>query len=319
MRKRKSDITVLNKPLSLRLKKDILLNWRLYVLLLPGFVSLILFKLLPVGGMVIAFQNYSAFLGIRGSEWIGLENFRRMFSDPYMITLIKNTIILAVLSVVCVFPFPVIFSIFLNEVRFSKVKSTVQSTSFLPYFISSAVMVSIMYTVLSPTSGIVNSIIVKLGGDSVNFMARPEWFRPIYIFLQIWQTLGYNAVIYMAGISAINTELYEAAEVDGCGRWGKMIHVTLPGISTSVITMLIISIGNIFTVDTDRILLLYNASNASTSDVIQSYVYRIAFQSLGFPDYSYGTAVNIVKSVIAFILVIIANKLADKYAETRLF
>ena len=319
MRKRKSDITVVNKPLSLRLKKDILLNWRLYVLLLPGFVSLILFKLLPVGGMVIAFQNYSAFLGIRGSEWIGLENFRRMFSDPYMITLIKNTIILAVLSVVCVFPFPVIFSIFLNEVRFSKVKSTVQSTSFLPYFISSAVMVSIMYTVLSPTSGIVNSIIVKLGGDSVNFMARPEWFRPIYIFLQIWQTLGYNAVIYMAGISAINTELYEAAEVDGCGRWGKMIHVTLPGISTSVITMLIISIGNIFTVDTDRILLLYNASNASTSDVIQSYVYRIAFQSLGFPDYSYGTAVNIVKSVIAFILVIIANKLADKYAETRLF
>ena len=213
----------------------------------------------------------------------------------------------------------VIFSLFLNEVRFQKFKGTIQSVSFLPYFISSAVMVSIMYTVLSPTSGIVNNLIVKMGGESVNFMAKPEWFRPIYIFLQIWQMLGYNAVIYMAGIASINGELYEAAEVDGCGRWGKMIHVTLPGISTSVITMLIISIGNIFTVDTDRILLLYNASNAATSDVIQSYVYRIAFQSLGFPDYSYGTAVNIVKSLLAFILVIIANKLADKYAETRLF
>ena len=269
--------------------------------------------------MVIAFQNYSAFLGIRGSEWVWFDNFKRMFTDPYMLALIKNTVILAVLSVICVFPFPVIFSLFLNEVRFRKIKGSIQSISFLPYFISSAVMVSIMYTILSPTSGIVNSIIAKLGGQSINFLARPEWFRPIYIFLQIWQTLGYSAVIYMAGISAINMELYEAAEVDGCGRWGKMFHVTLPGISTSVITMLIISIGNIFTVDTDRILLLYNASNASTSDVIQSYVYRIAFQSIGFPDYSYGTAVNIVKSVIAFILVIIANKLADKYAETRLF
>lgn len=305
--------------LSKRLQKDLILNWRLYVLLLPGFLSLVLFKLLPVGGMIIAFQDYSAFLGIRGSEWVGFENFKRMLTDPYMLTLVKNTVILAVLSVVCVFPFPVIFSLFLNEVRFQKFKGTIQSVSFLPYFISSAVMVSIMYTVLSPTSGIVNNLIVKMGGESVNFMAKPEWFRPIYIFLQIWQMLGYNAVIYMAGIASINGELYEAAEVDGCGRWGKMIHVTLPGISTSVITMLIISIGNIFTVDTDRILLLYNASNAATSDVIQSYVYRIAFQSLGFPDYSYGTAVNIVKSLLAFILVIIANKLADKYAETRLF
>ena len=319
--KRKNNDTRLLPPAGLgeRLRRDVLLNWRLYVLLLPGFLSLVLFKLLPVGGMVIAFQDYSAFLGIRGSEWVGFENFKRMLTDPYMLTLVKNTVILAVLSVVCVFPFPVIFSLYLNEVRFQKFKGTIQSVSFLPYFISSAVMVSIMYTVLSPTSGIVNNLIVKMGGESVNFMAKPEWFRPIYIFLQIWQMLGYNAVIYMAGIASINGELYEAAEVDGCGRWGKMIHVTLPGISTSVITMLIISIGNLFTVDTDRILLLYNASNAATSDVIQSYVYRIAFQSLGFPDYSYGTAVNIVKSLLAFILVIIANKLADKYAETRLF
>lgn len=306
-----------SRLLSYRIRKDLILNWRLYVLLIPGVLSLVLFKLLPVGGMLIAFQDYSAFLGIRGSEWIGLENFRRMLSDPYLITLIKNTVILAVLSVVCVFPFPIIFSIFLNEVRFTKAKRCIQSLSFLPYFISSAVMVSIMYTLLSPT-GIVNTIITKMGGQSINFMAKPEWFRPIYIFLQIWQTMGYNAVIYIAGIASINSELYEAAEVDGCGRWRKMWHVTLPGISTSVITMLIISIGNIFTVDTDRILLMYNASNASTSDVIQSYVYRIAFQSV-FPDYSYGTAVNIVKSLIAFALVITANKLADRYAETRLF
>lgn len=310
--------TLMMDPFHKRIRKDLVLNWQLYIMLIPGVMCLILFKILPVGGMVIAFQDYSAFQGIRGSEWVGLENFRRMLADPYMLTLVKNTVILAVMSVLCVFPFPIIFSIFLNEVRFPKIKRSIQSISFLSYFISSAVMVSIMYTLLSPSNGIVNMIITRLGGKSVNFMAKPEWFRPIYIFLQIWQTMGYNAVIYIAAISAINFELYEAAEVDGCGRWGKIWHVTLPGISTSVITMLIISIGNIFTVDTDRILLMYNPSNAATSDVIQSYVYRIAFQSV-FPDYSYGTAVNIFKSLIAFVLVIIANKLADKYAETRLF
>ena len=319
--KRKNNDTRLLPPAGLgeRLRRDVLLNWRLYVLLLPGVVSLVLFKLFPVAGMVIAFQDFSAFRGITGSTWVGLENFQRMFTDKYKLTLISNTLIIAILSIVCVFPIPIIFALLLNEERSRVVKNSVQSLSFLPYFISSAVMVSILATMLNPSTGIVNVIIRHFGGDAVNFMARPEWFRPLYILLQIWQTFGYNAIIYIAGITAINPELYEAAEVDGCQRWGKMIHVTLPGISTSIITMLIISIGQIFTVQTERIILMYNPSNAATSDVIQSYVYRIAFQSLGFPDYSYGTAVNLVKSVLAFILVIIANKLADRFAETRVF
>lgn len=294
-------------------------NWQLYLLLIPGILSLILFKLGPLLGMVIAFEDFSAYKGIFGSPWVGLKYFIQMVNDKYMIKLIGNTVILAFLSVVCVFPIPVIFSLFLNEVRLKKIHNFISSASFLPYFISSAVMVSIMCTVLSPSSGIVNVIINKLGGSSINFMARSEWFRPIYIFLQIWQTFGYTAIIYLASITSIDPALYEAAEMDGANRWKKMWHITLPGISTSVITMLIINIGNIFTVDTDRILLMYNSSNAATSDVIQSYVYRIAFESSGFPNYSYGTAVNLVKSVIAFILVIIANKLADKFAETRLF
>ena len=319
MKKKNEDVMVIRPTLGYRFKKDILLNWRLYLILLPGVISLVLFKLFPVAGMVISFQDFSAFRGISGSPWVGFENFRRMFSDQYMLTLISNTIIIAVLSIVCVFPIPIIFSLLLNEERFRSVKNTVQSLSFLPYFISSAVMVSILATMLNPSTGVINVLIRHFGGESVNFMARPEWFRPLYIILQIWQTFGYNAIIYIAGITAINPELYEAAEVDGCKRWGKMIHVTLPGISTSIITMLIISIGQIFTVQTERIILMYNPSNAATADVIQSYVYRIAFQSLGFPEYSYGTAVNLVKSVIAFVLVIIANKLADKFTETRVF
>ena len=314
-----SPIPMQKKSLVERIKKDIKKNYLLYLMLLPGIIILVCFKAAPVGAMVIAFQDFSAFKGIMGSDWVGLEHFKKILQDPYMLKLVSNTVILAVLSIVVVFPFPIIFSLFLNEVKIKKIRHTVQSLSFLPYFISSAIMVSILYTLVSPSYGLINKIIEFLGGESIFFMAEPGWFRPLYIILQIWQTFGYSAVIYIAAMMAIDTEQYEAADMDGANRWQKMWYITLPSISSSVIVMLIISIGNIFSVDLDRILLMYNPSVYETADVIQTYVYRIAFQSTGFPDYSYGTAVNMLKSVIAFILVIIANKLAAKFSETRLF
>lgn len=306
-------------PLGLRIKNDLRRNYLLYLLIVPGILSLGLFKIGPVGAMIIAFQDFSAALGVLKSPFVGLENFIRIFNDPYIPTVFKNTIILAVLTVVAVFPVPIVFSLFLNEVRLKWVRSSVQSLSFLPYFISSAVMVSILYTLLSPSTGLVNNIAVALGGKSTNFMASPQWFRPLYVILEIWQTFGYSSIIYLAAMMNIDPALYEAAEADGAGRWRKMWNITLPGISTSVIVMLIISVGNIFTVNLDRILLMYNQSVYSTADVIQTYVYRIAFQSTGFPDYSYGTAVNVLKSVVAFILVTGVNKAADKFADSRLF
>lgn len=314
-----SPIPMQKKSLVERIKKDIKKNYLLYLMLLPGIIILVCFKAAPVGAMVIAFQDFSAFKGIMGSDWVGLEHFKKIFQDPYMLKLVSNTVILAVLSIVVVFPFPIIFSLFLNEVKIKKIRHTVQSLSFLPYFISSAIMVSILYTLVSPSYGLINKIIEFFGGESIFFMAEPGWFRPLYIILQIWQTFGYSAVIYIAAMMAIDTEQYEAADMDGANRWQKIWYITLPSISSSVIVMLIISIGNIFSVDLDRILLMYNPSVYETADVIQTYVYRIAFQSTGFPDYSYGTAVNMLKSVIAFILVIIANKLAAKFSETRLF
>lgn len=319
MRKKAPALPKKSGSLPQRFVKDIRRNWIIYLLLLPGLLSLVLFKIGPVGGMVIAFEDFSAFQGIFGSPWVGLENFVRIFQDPYIPKVVVNTIILAVLSIVVVFPIPIIFALFLNEVRQKWVRSTVQSLSFLPYFISAAVMVSVLYTMLSPTSGIVNNIIRAFGGDAVNFMAKPGWFRPLYVLLEVWQTFGYSAIIYIAAMMNIDPSLYEAAEVDGANRWDKMFKITLPCISTSIIVMLIISVGNIFTVNLDRILLMYNPSVYDTADVIQTYVYRIAFESKGFPDYSYGTAVNILKSVIAFIMVTAVNKLADKFAEARLF
>lgn len=246
MPKRKAQTAVPAVPkasLGARIKKDIIKNYQLYLLMIPGFLLLILFKIGPVGAMVIAFEDFSAAKGVFGSTWVGLENFKRILQDPYIWKITKNTIVLAFLSVVVVFPIPIVFSLFLNEVRTKWVRNTVQSLSFLPYFISAAVMVSIMYTLLSPTSGLINILITKLGGTSTNFMAKPEWFRPLYVILEIWQTFGYSAIIYIAAMMNIDPTLYEAAEIDGASRWTKMWRITLPCISTSVITMLCVLCG----------------------------------------------------------------------------
>ena len=307
------------EPLAARIKKDLRNNYLLYLLMVPGILLLVLFKIGPVGAMVIAFEDYSPALGVFGSKFVGLDQFIRIFKDPYIWKITGNTIILAFLSVVVVFPIPIIFALFLNGIKVKWIRSTVQSLSFLPYFISAAVMVSILYTLLSPSSGLINAIIVKFGGEPVNFMAQPQWFRPLYVLLEIWQTFGYSAIIYIAAMMNIDPTLYEAAEIDGATRWTKIWRITLPSLMPSIITMLIISVGNIFTVNLDRILLMYNTGTYETADVLQTYVYRIAFQSTGFPDYSYGTAVNLVKSIIAFILVMAVNKIADKVADSRFF
>lgn len=298
-----------------KLKKDFHRNWQLYVLLIPGLLILVFFKIGPVGAMIIAFQKFSAYKGVFGSQWVGLANFKKLFTDPYILTLVKNTVILALMTILISFPIPIIFALFLNEVRQKKLHSMIQSFSFLPYFISSAVMVSILCMILSPQYGLINAVRKLLGLATIDYMASPSWFRPLYIILEIWQTCGYNAIIYIAAMISIDPNIYEAAEVDGANRWDKMFRITLPSMMNTIMVMLIISVGNIFSVNLDRILLMYNQSTYATADVLQTYVYRIAFESSGYPNYSYGTAVNMVKSVIAFILVRIVNKIADKVSD----
>ncbi|ANY66115.1 sugar ABC transporter permease [Paenibacillus sp. BIHB 4019] len=291
----------------------------LYLILLPGLIHLILFKLLPLFGLVIAFQDYSIFKGIMGSKWIGLEHFSKFMSDPYFWKLVRNTLLLAFFNLLFVFPIPIIFALFVNEVRLSAVKRFVQTLSFFPYFISSAVIVSILYKVLSPQGGLVNQMLNFAGFESVFFMADPGWFRPLYVMLNVWQLFGYSAIIYMAAMTSIDPHLYEAADIDGANRFKKIIHVTLPSISSTIVVMFILAIGQILTVDLDKILLMYNPSIYDTADVIQSYVYRQAFASDGFPNYSFGAAVGLMQSVIAFVLVMMANKVSKKYSESRLF
>lgn len=291
-------------------------NWLLWVMIIPGLIMLYI-KMGPVFMMIISFQDYNAFKGVLGSPFVGLKHFVKIINDPYIWLITKNTVILALESILFSFPIPIIFALALNEVRIKKIRQAVQVISFVPYFISSAVMVSIVYAMLSPNDGLVNAIIKSFGMEPIFFMSRPEWFRPIYIGLQIWQTFGYNAIIYIAAITAIDPVLYESADIDGATRWDKIRRITLPSIQGTIMVMLIIAVGNIFSVSIDRILLMYNPSVYSTADVIQTYVYRIAFESTGFPNYSYGTAVNLIMSAIAFVLVMFTKKIANKYSENR--
>jgi len=293
-------------------------TWLLYLLLLPGLVHLVLFKLAPLFGLAIAFQDFSTFRGILDSPWVGFKHFETFLQDPYMLVLVRNTVLLALLTLLCSFPVPILFALFLNEIRLSMIRRTIQTLSFFPYFISSAVLVSIAYTLFSPQGGLVNQFLNWLGFDSIFFMAEPAWFRPIYIGLTIWQTFGYTAIIYLAAMTTIDPHLYEAAEMDGANRWQKMFSITLPSLSHIIVIMFIVNVGQILSIDLDKVLLLYNPSVYETADVIQSYVYRIAFTQ-GFPNYSFGAAVNLLQSVVAFILVLAANYAARKYSETRLF
>ena len=296
--------------------------WRarlLYLILLPGLLHLVVFKLLPVLGMVIAFQDFNIFQGVWKSEWVGLEHFSAFLQDPYFWKLVRNTLLLALYNLLFVFPIPILFALFVNEIRINGIRRFVQTLSFFPYFISSAVMVTIIYKMLSPQGGLVNNWLNGLGFESIFFMAEPGWFRPIYVLLNVWQLFGYNAIIYIAAMTAIDPALYEAAEIDGASRWQKIFRITLPSIRNTVVVMFILAIGQLFTLDLDKILMLYNPSVYETADVIQSYVFRQAFASTGFPNYSYGAAVGLVQSVIVFLLVITTNQLAKRYSDSSLF
>ncbi|GAA4428521.1 polygalacturonan/rhamnogalacturonan ABC transporter permease [Georgenia halophila] len=286
-------------------------------MLVPGLIHLVLFKLGPVGALVIAFQDFSTFLGITGSEWVGLENFRRFMEDPMIGRLIANTVILAVLVLFVSFPIPLVFALMLNEVRLRWLRRSVQTISFIPYFVSSAVLVSIMYTLFSPNGGVVNVVLEAFGRESISFFTEPAWFRPLYTFMHVWQNFGYSVIIYMAAMSAIDPTLYEAADIDGAGRWRKILNITIPSISTMIAVMLILNVGQILTIDLDRILLMYNPAVYSTADVIQTYVYRLAFASEGFPDYSYAAAVGLIQGAIAFVLVLLTNKASQKFTDSK--
>lgn len=288
----------------------------LYLLLIWPMIQLIVFRYIPLFGNVIAFRKYQPAGSIFGTEWVGLKYFEMFVDDPNFWAIFKNTIILSVSTLIFAFPLPIVFAILLNEVRTTGFKKVVQTVSYLPHFISTVVIIGMVNEFLSPSTGIVNLLIEKMGGEPIFFIVKPEWFRPIYIVTTVWQGLGWNSIIYLASLSNIDMALYEAAEIDGAGRFKKIWHITLPGIAPTIVTLLIITVGQMMNVSFEKVLLLMNGGNQKVAEVIATYTYRMGLVN---NNYSYSTAVGLFNGVIGIFLVSVTNYISKKFSETSLW
>jgi len=298
-----------------RIKKDFFKNKWIYLMLAPVIVYYAIFSYAPMYGAIIAFKNFSIGKGILASEWVGFYHFKNFFNSYYFFRILRNSILINIYDIVFHFPAPIILALLLNEIRQEKFKKAVQTITYLPHFISMVVICGIIVNFLT-RDGIINDIIEFFGGERILFLLRPEYFRTIYIGSAIWQQVGWGSIIYMAALTSIDMQLYEAATIDGAGRFRQLWHITLPGIAPTIIIMLILRFGNIVNVGSEKILLLYNPSIYETADVISTFVYR---KGILEANYSYSTAVGLFNSTINFIFIITVNKISKMLQETSLW
>jgi len=295
---------------------DLVRNRWLYILFAPVLIWYLIFAYWPMYGLVIAFKDYNIVKGMAASEWVGLKNFVSFFHDPYFFRLLRNTIVLNVYGLVFGFPVPIILALLFNEIRKSAFKRVAQTISYLPYFISAVVVCGLVIQFLSPSTGLVNAILNKLGMDSIYFMQDPDYFRTVYITMGVWQSAGFSAIIYMAALAGIGPELYEAARIDGAGRWKQLVYITFPALVPTAIMLIILNMGGMLQSDYEKIILLANPTIYETSDVLNTYVYR---KGLLETNFSYATAVGLFQGIVGFVLVVTANKISRKVSETSLW
>ena len=300
------------------LRDDIRKNYLLYVMLIPVVVYYIIFCYIPMYGVIIAFKDFSPGRGILMSPWTsdaGFGHFIDFLSRPYFKRVFGNTVVLSLGLIIFSFPAPIIFALLLNEIKRSWFKRTVQTITYIPYFISIMVVCGLLYTFLG-RDGFVNDIIEMLGGTRSNLLARPEYFKAIFIVSDIWQNLGWGSIIYLSAIASIDQDLYEAASVDGAGRFRQMFHITLPGILPTVIILFILRMGSIFSISYEKVILLYNEMTRETAEVISSFVYQ---RGIIDSDYSYSTAVGLFNSVLNFAVLIATNAISKKVTDNSLW
>ena len=288
----------------------------LYLILLPFILWYAVFVFKPMYGMVIAFKDYSLFKGIAGSDWIGFQNFKEFLTSPYFYTTLKNTLMLNIYSLLLEFPFAILIALMLNEVKNKYFKSIVQTASFIPYFIAIVVATGITVNVLSPSTGVVNMVLEKLGFEKIYFLSKPEFFRGIFTGLNMWKTTGFNAVIYLAALTAVDEQLYEAARIDGANKFSQLRHITIPAIIPTIVIMLVLKVGSMLNVAFETVLLLYQPATYSTADVISTYVYRTGML---MQDFGLATAVGLFNALVGFILVYSANKWSKKVTQSSLW
>lgn len=297
-------------------KQSLKKNYMMYLFLVIPILYFIIFKYIPMTGNITAFRTYIAGGSYFGEKWVGLSYFKMFIGDAHFWHVFKNTVVLSLLVICITFPLPIIFALMLNEVNNKIFKKTVQSITIIPKFLSTVVVVMIITSILSPSTGIINGVIEHFGGETINFLTEPGWFRAIYIFSELWQFLGWNSIIYMAVLSSADQEQYEAAMVDGANRWKQTIHITMPLLRPTIAINLIIAVGCAMNVGFEKILLLYKPATYSTADVIQTYVFRMGLIN---KNYSFATAVGLFQSLICIILLVVVNKIINKKWECGLW
>lgn len=297
-------------------KQSIRKNWTMYLFLLIPLAYFLVFRYVPMTGNIIAFRKFIIGGSYFGEEWRGLYYFELFVTDPEFWHVFSNTIILSLVTLLFAFPLPIVFAIMLNEIRNKYFKKIVQSVTIIPKFLSTVVVVMMLNTMLSPSTGIINHIIEAFGGDAIYFMGLPEWFRPVYVASDLWQFLGWNSIIYMAVLASADQSLYEAAMVDGANRWQQILHVTLPIMRPTCAINLVIAVSNVLNVGFEKILLMYEPSTYSTADVISTYLYRIGLEN---NNYSYAAAIGLFQGVIGLIFLWAANKFTNKVLESGLW
>ena len=299
-----------------KLRKDIIRDKYLYLMLMPCLIYYIVFHYFPMYGLQIAFKDYNIFKGISESPFIGLDHFVRFFQSPDFFRVLKNTIVISLYSLAVGFTAPIIVALLLNEVRCKKFRSSVQTIIYIPHFISMVVVAGLVVNFLSPSYGLINQIIQKLGGEKIYFMMEPKYFRTIYVLMNAWKETGFASIVYIAALTSVDTQLYEAAVIDGAGRWKQTLYVTLPSILPTIITMLIMRIGNMLLLGYEGIILLYQPSTYEVADIISSYVYRSGMLET---QYSFAAAVDLFNGIVSLILVMGANRISRKLTETSLW
>jgi len=306
----------LENRLSDKIRKEISQNKYLYLMALPVLAYYLLFHYGPMYGAVIAFKNFDVSKGIWGSPWVGFKYFKEFFQSYYFGRLLKNTFLLSFYQLLWGFPAPILFALLLNEIGNRGFKRTIQTATYLPHFISTVVVCGLIHDFFA-RDGVITSLYTLFGGEATNFLSQPQYFRGIYVGTGIWQEMGWGAIIYLSALSGIDTQQYEAAIIDGAGRFKQLLHVTLPGIMPTIIIMLILRIGQVMSIGFEKIILLYNPNTYETADVISSFVYR---KGLGESfQFSYTSAIGLFNSLINFVLLISANWFSKKVSDTSLW
>ena len=295
-------------------------KWQLYVFLIIPVLYIVIFRYVPIGGIVMAFQDYKSRFGILGSEWVGLKHFVRFFQSYQFERVVINTLTLSVYSIVVGFPIPIIFALLLNSLRNEKFKKITQSITCLPHFISSVVMVGILFQIFGSRTGLYGIVVEWLTGQyPQDILGSPTAFRHLYVWSGIWQGFGWSSIIYTAALAGIDPTYHEAAQLDGATRIQRIRYIDLPGIMPTIITLLILRMGDIMSIGFDKVYLMQNTLNLSASEVISTLSYRVGLSGGANTDLSYGAAIGLFNSVINFVMLIIVNKVAQKHSETSLW